>query len=139
MLDPKSMAIASFALCGFANFSSIAMQIGGIGEMAPSRKKDLAELGLRALLCGTMASYISSALAGILIGWKPSADDHWVVFGLMAGAIGIIVLAKRLPSGSLDIPTLPGIRPSTTSGRGEFSQALKTKEARNESAEEALI
>jgi concentrative nucleoside transporter, CNT family len=66
-LSPKSLAIATFALCGFANFSSIAIQIGGIGEIAPARKGDLARLGLRALLCGTMASYISSAIAGILL------------------------------------------------------------------------
>ncbi len=65
-LSPKSVAIATFALCGFANFGSVAMQIGGIGEIAPSRKADLARLGLKALLCGTMASYVSSAIAGIL-------------------------------------------------------------------------
>lgn len=65
-LSAKSIAIVTFALCGFANFGSVAMQIGGIGEMAPERKHDLAQLGLKALLCGTMASYISAAIAGIL-------------------------------------------------------------------------
>jgi concentrative nucleoside transporter, CNT family len=65
-LDPKSLAIASFALCGFANFSSVGIQIGGIGELAPGRRADLAKLGLRALLCGTLASYLSATLAGIL-------------------------------------------------------------------------
>ncbi len=66
-LSPKAIVIASFALCGFANFSSIAIQIGGIGAMAPDRKADLARLGFKAMLCGTMASYISASLAGILL------------------------------------------------------------------------
>ncbi|HQD13679.1 MAG TPA: nucleoside transporter C-terminal domain-containing protein, partial [Chitinophagales bacterium] len=60
-------AIASFALCGFANFSSVGIQIGGIGELAPNRRADLAKLGLRALLCGTLASYLSATIAGILM------------------------------------------------------------------------
>lgn len=67
MLSQKSIIIASFALCGFANFSSIAIQLGGIGALAPSRKADLARLGLKAMLCGTMASYVSACLAGILL------------------------------------------------------------------------
>ena len=66
-LCAKSFIIASFALCGFANFSSIAMQIGGIGNLAPSRRKDLAKLGIKALICGTLASYLSAAIAGILL------------------------------------------------------------------------
>lgn len=66
-LDPKTLAITSFALCGFANFSSVAIQIGGIGELAPSRRTDLARLGFKALLCGTLASYLSATLAGILL------------------------------------------------------------------------
>lgn len=67
-LSPKGFLIASFALCGFANLSSVGMQIGGIGELAPSRRADLAKLGLKALVCGTLASYLSASLAGILIG-----------------------------------------------------------------------
>jgi CNT family concentrative nucleoside transporter len=66
-LTPKGLAIASFALCGFANFSSVGMQIGGIGELAPSRRSDLARLGMRALICGTLASYLSATIAGILL------------------------------------------------------------------------
>lgn len=65
-LSPKGMIIASFALCGFANFSSVGMQIGGIGELAPHRRADLAKLGIRALICGTLASYLSATIAGIL-------------------------------------------------------------------------
>jgi CNT family concentrative nucleoside transporter len=67
LLSAKSVVIASFALCGFANFSSIAIQLGGIGTLVPHRKADLAKLGFKAMICGTMASYISAALAGILI------------------------------------------------------------------------
>ena len=66
-LDPKTVAITSFALCGFANFSSIAIQVGGISELAPSRRSDLARLGLKALICGTLASYMSATLAGLLL------------------------------------------------------------------------
>ncbi len=66
IMQPKSIIIASFALCGFANFSSIAIQVGGIGELAPERRSDLARLGFRALLCGTLASYLSATLAGIM-------------------------------------------------------------------------
>ncbi len=65
-LDPKSLVIVSFALCGFANFSSIAIQVGGIGEIAPSRRADLASLGFKAMICGTLASYMSATIAGIL-------------------------------------------------------------------------
>jgi CNT family concentrative nucleoside transporter len=67
LLSAKSVVIASFALCGFANFSSVAIQLGGIGALAPNRKADLARLGLKAMICGTMASYISATLAGILV------------------------------------------------------------------------
>lgn len=67
LLSAKSIVIASFALCGFANFSSIAIQIGGIGTLVPGRKADLAKLGFKAMICGTMASYISASLAGILM------------------------------------------------------------------------
>jgi CNT family concentrative nucleoside transporter len=67
VLSAKSVVIASFALCGFANFSSIAIQLGGIGVMVPNRKADLARLGFKAMICGTMASYISATLAGILM------------------------------------------------------------------------
>jgi CNT family concentrative nucleoside transporter len=66
-LDPKSLLIVSFACCGFANFSSIAIQVGGIGELAPMRRGDLAKLGFKALICGTLASYLSATIAGILM------------------------------------------------------------------------
>lgn len=66
-LQPKTVLITSFALCGFANFSSIAIQIGGIGELAPTRRKDLAKLGFKALIAGTLASYLSATIAGILL------------------------------------------------------------------------
>ncbi len=67
-LSEKARLIASFALCGFANFSSIGIQIGGIGGLAPSRKGDLARLGFRALLAGSLTSFVTAALAGIIAG-----------------------------------------------------------------------
>jgi CNT family concentrative nucleoside transporter len=66
-LTPKSFTIATYALCGFANFSSIAIQVGGIGALAPSRKSDLARLGLRAVAAGTMANFMSACIAGMLL------------------------------------------------------------------------
>jgi CNT family concentrative nucleoside transporter len=66
-LHPKTIVIISFALCGFANFSSIAIQVGGIGELVPERRSDLARLGFRALVCGTLASYLSATIAGIMM------------------------------------------------------------------------
>ncbi len=66
-LDPRSYVIATFALCGFANFSSIGIQIGGIGALAPDRKHDLARLGFRAVAAGTLANYLSASIAGILL------------------------------------------------------------------------
>jgi CNT family concentrative nucleoside transporter len=66
-MDPRSFVIATYALCGFANFSSIAIQIGGIGALAPSRKSDLARLGLGAVAAGTMANFMSACIAGMLL------------------------------------------------------------------------
>ncbi|HMF38409.1 MAG TPA: nucleoside transporter C-terminal domain-containing protein, partial [Isosphaeraceae bacterium] len=66
-LVERSFVIASFALCGFANFSSIGIQLGGIGALAPERRHDLARIGLRALLAGTMANFLSACIAGILL------------------------------------------------------------------------
>ena len=66
-LDPRSFTIATYALCGFANFSSVAMQIGGIGALAPERRNDLARLGLWALLAGTFANFMTACIAGLLL------------------------------------------------------------------------
>ena len=66
-LSPKSFLIASFALCSFGNFGSIAIQLGGIGELAPNQRKNLARLGVRALICGTLTCYMSATIAGILL------------------------------------------------------------------------
>ena len=66
-LDPRSFTIATFALCGFANFSSIGIQIGGIGALAPNKRSDLARLGIRAMLAGTMANLLSASLVGIML------------------------------------------------------------------------
>jgi CNT family concentrative nucleoside transporter len=66
-LDPRSFTIATFALCGFANFSSIGIQIGGIGALAPNKRSQLAQLGIRAMLAGTMANLMSASLVGIML------------------------------------------------------------------------
>jgi CNT family concentrative nucleoside transporter len=66
-LDPRSFTIATFALCGFANLSSIGIQIGGIGALAPNKKNELAQLGIRAMLAGTMANLMSASIAGMLL------------------------------------------------------------------------
>jgi len=64
-LDPRTFTIATFALCGFANFSSIGIQIGGIGALAPERRSQLAKFGIRAMLAGTMANLLSASIVGI--------------------------------------------------------------------------
>ncbi|TVR13845.1 MAG: NupC/NupG family nucleoside CNT transporter [Balneolaceae bacterium] len=66
MLSPKTITMATFALCGFANFSSIAIQIGGIGGLAPSRKSELASFGLLAVLAGSLANLMTATIAGML-------------------------------------------------------------------------
>jgi len=66
-LDPRSFTIATFALCGFANLSSIGIQIGGIGALAPNKRGELSRLGVRAMLAGTMANLMSASIAGMLL------------------------------------------------------------------------
>ena len=66
-MEPRSFVIATYALCGFANFASIAIQIGGIGALVPGRRPDLAALGLRAMVGGLLASYLTGTLAGLLL------------------------------------------------------------------------
>ena len=67
LLDPRSFTLATYALCGFANFGSIAIQIGGIGALAPNRRADLARLGVRAMIGGLLASYLTATVVGILL------------------------------------------------------------------------
>jgi len=66
-LDPRSITLASYALCGFANFASIAIQIGGIGALAPERRHDLARLGMKSMIAGLLACYLFTAVVGVLI------------------------------------------------------------------------
>ncbi len=96
-LQARSELIATFALCGFANFGSVAILIGGVGGMVPERRHDLAKLGLRAMVCGTLASYLSAALAGVMHDSAASERGGSLVVPLafMAVAIAIIVLYKR--------------------------------------------
>ena len=67
LISPRSFTITTFALCGFANLSSIGIQIGGIGALVPERRNDLARLGLRAMLAGTMANLMSASIVSMLI------------------------------------------------------------------------
>jgi CNT family concentrative nucleoside transporter len=66
-LSPRAVVITTYALAGFANFSSIAIQIGGIGGIAPSRRSDLSKIGLRAMIAGTLAAFLTATIAGILV------------------------------------------------------------------------
>jgi CNT family concentrative nucleoside transporter len=66
-LAQRSIIIATYALCGFANFSSIAIQIGGIGGIAPDRRHDLARIGLRAMIGGTLAAFMTGTIAGLFV------------------------------------------------------------------------
>jgi len=67
MLDERAQVIATYAICGFANFSSIGIQIGGIAAIAPSRRSDLARVGLKAMFGGALASWMTATVAGIMI------------------------------------------------------------------------
>jgi CNT family concentrative nucleoside transporter len=69
-MTPRGVTIATFALCGFANLPSVAIQIGGLGAMAPSRRADLARLGLRAMAAGALACWMTGAVAGVVIGGR---------------------------------------------------------------------
>jgi CNT family concentrative nucleoside transporter len=66
-MTPRGVAIATFALCGFANLPSVAIQIGGLGAMAPERRADLARLGLRAMSAGALACWMTAAIAGVMM------------------------------------------------------------------------
>ena len=67
ILQPRSVTIASYALCGFANFGSLAILLGGIGGIAPSRRGEVAELGLRSILSGSLATFMTACVAGMLL------------------------------------------------------------------------
>ena len=67
-LSERARAIATFALCGFANFGSIAILLGGLGGMAPSRRSDIARMGVRAVVAGSLANLMSAAIAGVFLG-----------------------------------------------------------------------
>lgn len=91
-LQPKSVIIATFALCGFASFASVAMLIGGISEMIPERKHELARLGIPAMICGTLASYLSATLAGILYPGPDSSLNDSMLLPLTVMVISLAVI-----------------------------------------------
>ncbi len=66
-ITPRSFTIATYALCGFANFASIAIQIGGLGALVPERRADFARLGFRSMVAGTLAAYMTACIAGVLL------------------------------------------------------------------------
>ena len=92
-LDPKSIIIATFALCGFAGFASAAMLIGGMSEMIPERKHELAELAIPAMICGTLASYLSATIAGVLYISPSSSLNGSLILPLSIMMIAVIVIA----------------------------------------------
>jgi concentrative nucleoside transporter, CNT family len=92
-LDPKSIIIATFALCGFASFMSVAMLLGGISEMIPERKHELAELAIPAMISGTLASYISAALAGIFYIQPDSTLSNSLLLPLSVMLLAVVVIA----------------------------------------------
>jgi CNT family concentrative nucleoside transporter len=102
-LSPKSIVIATFALCGFASFASVAMLIGGISEMIPERKHELAKLGLPAMVCGTLASYLSATLAGILYLDPTSSLNDSIVLPVivMLASIAVIIAFNVLKKDKL--------------------------------------
>jgi nucleoside permease NupC len=102
ILAQKSVIIATFALCGFANLGAVAIMIGGLGELAPTRKHDLARLGLKAMFCGTLASYLSASIAGILFIDPADTADTSIVLPVViilisSGVILAFNMATRHP------------------------------------------
>ncbi|NKB37290.1 MAG: NupC/NupG family nucleoside CNT transporter [Gammaproteobacteria bacterium] len=91
-LSPKAIVIATFALCGFASFGSVAMLIGGISEMIPERKHELATLAIPAMICGTLVSYLSATLAGLLYLPPESSLNNSMILPLtvMTGSVAVI-------------------------------------------------
>lgn len=92
-LQAKSELIATFALCGFANFGSVAILIGGVGGMAPDRRHDLARLGMRAMFCGTLASYLAAAIAGMIQARVADAADGSTVHSILVIIAATAVIA----------------------------------------------
>ncbi len=91
-LSPVTQAILSVALCGFANLGSIAIQLGGIGAMVPERRSDIASLGFKAMICGTVASYLSATVMGGLFYMNHLKDvPTWSPLGLMILCILVMI------------------------------------------------
>jgi CNT family concentrative nucleoside transporter len=95
LITPQSQAILSFALCGFANLSSVAMQLGGIGAMVPERRAEIAKLGIKAMLAGNLASYLSATMAGMLLHVEHAPETPiWGMWGIGVLAVVIILFSR---------------------------------------------
>lgn len=92
VLQAKSILITTFALCGFANFGSVAILIGGVGGMVPERKHDLAKLGIRAMICGTLASYLSASIAGVMYAENSTSSGNSLFGPLLIMMVAFIVI-----------------------------------------------
>jgi CNT family concentrative nucleoside transporter len=95
LITPESQAVISFALCGFANLGSVAMQLGGIGAMMPERRSEIAKLGIKAMLAGNLASYLSATMAGMLLHVEHAPQTPiWGMWGIAILAIGMILFSR---------------------------------------------
>jgi len=95
LITPQSQAIISFALCGFANLGSIAIQLGGIGAMIPERRAEIAKLGIKSMLAGNLASYLSATMAGMLLHIEHAPETPiWGMWGIGVLAIGVILFSR---------------------------------------------
>ena len=96
VISPRSFTLATYALCGFANFGSIAIQLGGIGAMVPERRQDLARLGLRAMVAGALACYLTATIAGILISDHEAEWRYLLEVRQRAERVKVLVQPRRI-------------------------------------------
>jgi CNT family concentrative nucleoside transporter len=96
VISPRSFTLATYALCGFANFGSIAIQLGGIGAMVPERRQDLAKLGLRAMVAGALGCYLVATIAGVLISDREAEWRYLVELRQRAERVQVLVQPRRI-------------------------------------------
>jgi CNT family concentrative nucleoside transporter len=96
VISPRSFTLATYALCGFANFGSIAIQLGGIGAMVPERRQDLAKLGLRAMVAGALGCYLVATIAGVLVSDREAEWRYLVELRQRAERVQVLVQPRRI-------------------------------------------